>query len=360
MANIVVSATALAYSGALTILKQFINYAGRDLNNKYIIFVPEKIKLPEFGNVNLIEVKKQNYCKRVLWDAYLFKRYLRKHSIEYDVVLSLQNTSLNVSGRKLIYLHQPLPFYDIFIPWTNRTNFKLWCYKYFYYYFITLHIDDDTEFLVQTEWMKHLFCQKASFPIEKVHVVKPEMNFVSKISTDIDKNDDYFSLIYPATPMFYKNHALILESLSILKKNYGVENIKLHVTFNKSSNRQFESNVKRLNVGTNISYHGHLSHSDLLKLYLASNIMVFPSYIETYGLPLLEAASLGIYILASDLPYAREVLDGYNGVEFIDYQSADDWARAIYEIYTNNSKIEQTTPFNFDNSCSWIKLSNLY
>lgn len=46
--------------------------------------------------------------------------------------------------------------------------------------------------------------------------------------------------------------------------------------------------------------------------------LIFPSYIETVGLPLVEAMSVGAVILAADCEYAHEVLDGYENAFFFD------------------------------------------
>jgi len=39
---------------------------------------------------------------------------------------------------------------------------------------------------------------------------------------------------------------------------------------------------------------------------------LFPSYIETFGLPLIEAAAFGLPIGVANEAYAHEVLKGYN------------------------------------------------
>ena len=83
--------------------------------------------------------------------------------------------------------------------------------------------------------------------------------------------------------------------------------------------------------------------------------MVFPSYIETYGLPLIEAASLGVPIIAADLPYAREVLDGYEGVTFVPYDDAEGWSRAISEL----RKGVRYSPLQLKSRPSWQELFNI-
>ena len=64
-----------------------------------------------------------------------------------------------------------------------------------------------------------------------------------------------------------------------------------------------------------IKHCGLLNKADLYQAY-ADNIMLFPSYIETIGLPLLEAQSVNALIFAADCQYARESLDGYQNAYF--------------------------------------------
>ena len=58
-------------------------------------------------------------------------------------------------------------------------------------------------------------------------------------------------------------------------------------------------------------------------------ITLFPSYIETFGLPLLEAKELNGIVLASDRPFSHEILDGYDKAIFIEWNNPDAWAREI-------------------------------
>ena len=50
--------------------------------------------------------------------------------------------------------------------------------------------------------------------------------------------------------------------------------------------------------------------------YYSKSILIFPSYIETFGLPLLEARKHESPILASNCAFSHEVLEGYDRVKF--------------------------------------------
>ena len=50
----------------------------------------------------------------------------------------------------------------------------------------------------------------------------------------------------------------------------------------------------------------------------AHSVLLFPSYVESFGLPLLEARLTGTYVIASNCPFSREILDGYEKALFFD------------------------------------------
>lgn len=57
-----------------------------------------------------------------------------------------------------------------------------------------------------------------------------------------------------------------------------------------------------------IRFTGFIEEEDLPVLYSRASLFVFPSLYEGFGLPLLEAMSFGVPIIASDIPTNREVL----------------------------------------------------
>ena len=52
---------------------------------------------------------------------------------------------------------------------------------------------------------------------------------------------------------------------------------------------------------------------------ILKSVLLFPSYIETFGLPLLEAKTIGSPIIASDTPFSKEITSNYNNVNYFDY-----------------------------------------
>ena len=56
---------------------------------------------------------------------------------------------------------------------------------------------------------------------------------------------------------------------------------------------------------------------------------MFPSYIETIGLPLLEAKAAGTWILAADCLYARDMVGDYEKAEFFEPFSEKELCRGM-------------------------------
>lgn len=63
-----------------------------------------------------------------------------------------------------------------------------------------------------------------------------------------------------------------------------------------------------------------------MAVYSCARALIFPSFAESFGLPLLKAQSVGLPILAPELDYVRDVCEP---VETFDPQSARSIARAV-------------------------------
>ena len=68
-----------------------------------------------------------------------------------------------------------------------------------------------------------------------------------------------------------------------------------------------------LNLNKKIHYH-YGSDYLLSKLYKKAKLFIFPSQYEGFGIPLVEAMSLGCPVLASDINIFREISE--NGINY--------------------------------------------
>jgi glycosyltransferase involved in cell wall biosynthesis len=134
----------------------------------------------------------------------------------------------------------------------------------------------------------------------------------------------------------FKNHKILFEAFYIIDKLLS-KKIVLYFTCGKNKDWDF---YRYQNI--EVVYLETLPYNEIEGLYRSMDALLFPSYIETVGLPLIEAASLGLPVVVSDLPYAREVLTGYEGVSFVNYQDALAWGNEILKLCTSVQKKYQT------------------
>ncbi|MBI3471334.1 MAG: glycosyltransferase family 4 protein [Candidatus Solibacter usitatus] len=88
--------------------------------------------------------------------------------------------------------------------------------------------------------------------------------------------------------------------------------------------------VKQSGVADRIRLLGFVSDDDLMHLYNACEVFVFPSFYEGFGLPLLEAMACGRAVACSNTSAMPEVADG--AAILFDPYSSDEIARALADL----------------------------
>jgi len=367
--TIIVNDVAASCGGALSILKQFLDEISTNnlaKKNKWIIFVSnDKVNEYNSNHIDIVKVHMKSWPKRIWWDTFGIKKWLKLHNIEPASAISLMSAGLKcLNIPQIVYLHQPLPF-------SNFQEFKwfewkAWFYTWGIFKWMKWSIKKDSTIVVQTNWMKEAVHKKLNIPRKNIYIMRPKVK-IPKIDTElleIEGGKSSFShrLFYPAVPgVSYKNHELLIRTLAMIKqKDYNLfGKLKLVFTCRPPDSRLTKYYYKlayKLEVSEQIEWVGYLTKEQMLKEYLNADLVLFPSKLETFGLPLIEAAALGKHILVLDKPYAHDVLQNYSGVIFIQ-DNAEIWASKIVDFYSKNRKMVK--PLNRTETNGWSRFVEL-
>lgn len=354
--NIVVSAASLRTSGGNTIYVQFLNYLRCYIgNNTYYIFVDNDMQQPCIDGVEYIVVNLRSNIKRFFFDYYNCARIIRSKGVEPDIVISLQNTGVYCLKKHVhvIYYHQSIPFYPHKWNLFKSDERVLFFYKYVYPLFVRLTLSANTQIVVQTLFIKKRFIEYFGCEEKNVHVLFPDIGHVDREEINGFEYDfNCVNFIYPATQFRYKEHRTLFQSLTLLKEQHPEisDKIKIYLTLTKEECPDYTSYVLKQGIENNLCFVGRKSRNQIFSMYKTSDGLLFPSTLETIGLPLLEAASMGIPILVSELEYAKEALQEYEGVNFISPHNYQQWADAMREIVLSPKKY---SPHKIKKESSW-------
>ena len=157
MTVILVNATAMRSSGALSILKQFILNIPLEFGHTYYIFIDPEIVLPiESTNIKIIPINTRKWSKRIMWDSWGIRKWICRNNIQPSLIISLQNTGINYSEAvpQLIYYHQLLPLSNHSWNFLKKEELILFIYKHFYSFFVSLYKHKNTYYVVQIPSIK--------------------------------------------------------------------------------------------------------------------------------------------------------------------------------------------------------------
>ena len=372
--RVVVVDIAASSGGALSMLKDFTDFlALQDVGVDWVCLVSsDEIS----SSVPWIRVVRDAYAKRswlhrLTWEILIAPRLVRHYAP--DAVFSLQNTAvLFTRVPQVVYVHQSLPF----ARWHRWSFFRseereMAVRAAVLGPVIRWSVRRASMTIVQTHWMQQVLAISSRVDSSRIVVVPPDCDVSLPPAGEVGKSDmadlgQGIRLFYPASAMPYKNFEVAIQALILLQAQGHHAEITLTIT---GKENDYAKRIKQLAtpLGDAVQFCGPISRHSVL-LTLQHSILVFPSIIETFGLPLLEARKLGSWVIAADTPFAREILDEYPRARFFASDSAADLAsailateseRAVETALPSVTRDQNTQPGETEQSSSWQTVVNV-
>jgi len=172
-------------------------------------------------------------------------------------------------------------------------------------------------------------------PGNKIEVIYEGVstNYESSTNIRIIPNEKYFLFIGRLEKR--KNIEGIIEAFEILKEKY---NIPHKLVLAGSPGYGYESikhKVESMNHKNEIIFPGFIKEEEKPELIKNADIFLFPTFYEGFGLPILEAQSLGIPVVTSNTSSLTEV--GGDSVAYATPTEPISIADSIYKIISDES-----------------------
>lgn len=181
----------------------------------------------------------------------------------------------------------------------------------------------------------------------------PKINTVKKVEPY--RNEDYFfspSSMYP--------HKNLITLLMAFKKVASVNTgIKLYISgLGGRSNKEISNYIINNGLKDSVRLLGYVSDKDIPSLYSNSMGLVFTSAYEGYGMPIVEAFSLGVPVISSNAFSLKEVVG--NGGVLVDPYNYDGFADEMAKVINDKRYREKLATLSKSESkrFSWTKSVN--
>lgn len=325
MKTIVVSAVTLRKGGTLTILRQCLSYLSElaAQGDYRIVALVHRKDLVSYPNVEYMEMPDmiQGWGKR-LWCEYVTMRSISRQLAPVYLWLSMHDTTPNVQAeRQAVYCQTSFPFLkgkwqDLFF------DYKIVLFTLFTRFAYRINIHRNRYLIVQAEWLRNGFSKMFGLPKELFIVATPERMGKGMIIKDNQQNLIY-TFLFASTPDCHKNFETVCRAAALLEKELGIGKFKVILTVSGHENRYAEWLHRRWGHLRSIEFAGFMSREELYRNYASAHCLVFPSRVETWGLPISEFAAFGKPMLLADLPYAHETASGSGQTAFFDPENPE-------------------------------------
>lgn len=342
--TIVVSGVNIRKGGTLTIMRDCLRFLSENLGRENrIVAVVHDRNLTPFADIEFIECPDSTRSwGRRLKTEYVGMRHMAKEIGHVDLWLSLHDTTPNVEADvQAVYCQTSFPF----LKWHLRDGLfdkKIPLFALFTRFAYRINVHRNRYLIVQQRWLREKLSRLLGVDRGKFIVFPPQKYF--PVIPD-GKPNEVKTFSFVSTPDCHKNFETLCEAARLLEKRVGRGRFRVVLTISGKENRYSRWLLKRWGDVSSIEFRGFVNQPELIDLYSSTDCLVFPSRVETWGLPVTEFMQTGRPLILADLPYAHETSAGADKVAFFPAEDARALSRKMesfingdFTIFSPNSK----------------------
>lgn len=334
--HVVVSAVNFSEGGPLTVLQESLEAAVQTLPADWkitaLVHRQDLIKNSRIETLAFPQ-SKRSWFMRLWLEWAVFNRL--SISLKPDLWLSLHDITPRIQARRqAVYCHNPSPFHKL--TWRDaRLEPSFALFNLLYGRLYGAFLSRNHSVVVQQEWMRQAFRRLYAHP-----------NVVVAYPTHPDEGSHLIAqppamppfsqsrplvMLYPALPRVFKNMEVLCEAMKRLPP-VASGTVELQLTLSGTENAYARDLHQRFSGVCGVRFIGRQTREQMVAAYRACDVVVFPSRLETWGLPITEAKSMNKPLLLADLPYAHETAGNCSAVSFLPATDIQAWANVFEQL----------------------------
>lgn len=337
-----VNCSNLTSGGGLTVGLGIVTSLLKLKTDHFVVFIPNICEYSNFkntGNVHFISNKPLFLLQKIFLE-YRLARYAKQY--ECNRILSLSNYALPTNVPQTLLIHWPYAVYPEKEFWgkmssLNRLKRKIRFFK------MKLLLKFTSSIIVQTSVMKERALLNLGYS-KKINVIPSASGFLGneineEVRIKIDTLKEEGNKVFLCINEYYehKNLEILLPVAELVRKcniNYSfiitlAENEKSLIFLNQVKKRQLQDII--VNVG-------RVKRDETKALYGSCDALFFPSLIESFGIPLVEAQEMNLPVYTSNKDFAH-VICKEHAIYFDPSDPLDIVDKLNQTVHTNKDKI---------------------
>ena len=319
--RLILHAANVHHGGGRSLLSALLSSLPADIN--LVLSLDDRMQLPVSGLQNI----RINRVAPSIAGRIKAEKWLTDNARQGDLVLCFGNLPplFKLTGRVLVFLQNRYLIDAVSLrDFSPRVRLRLALERIWF----SLRMGNVDEFVVQSASMKALLDEKTGkrVPVCVLPFIGQSDDYDHKVKSSGRAKEILFDFLYVASGDPHKNHRQLIEAWCLLAEEDRYPSLRLTIDEHQSVELWDWISDKAKLHGLKIENSGSLEDAEIRVLYQKAGALIYPSTLESLGLPLVEARQTGLPVLASELDYVRDLLDP---VESFDPASSVSIARAV-------------------------------
>lgn len=318
------------------------NLASIDSRNEYFLFtdIEDKAKL-DLISKSVDIYGKSNFqivslpVGRFKWNFWALQEYLRKNPVDVYHTQYITPWFVPRSIKIVTIIHDiSFNFFPQFIKFSDLFFLKI---------LIPISLQRADKIIAVSEFTKSEIEKYYKINPEKIEVVynSVEEGFLSDVVSEEEKGNIRKKYALPEKFILYigtlqprKNIPMLIEAFGNAEEK--LDGIRLVICGNRNAHnydKKIDEAIQKNALENKVLFPGFIDEADKKVLFSLAHAFAFPSLYEGFGIPILEAMSQKIPVLASEIPSLKEIAG--EGALYFNAGSLDDFSKKLYDVCTD-------------------------